>query len=359
MPAKKIIITGGGTGGHVFPALAIAEHLRQNGWEVLYVGTSHGMEARLVAEKNFPFFTVQTGALKNQGLLKKVKTVFLLLKGLLWSARFLREQKPQMVLGVGGYVSAPICLAAFLLRIPVYLQEQNASVGIANRLLGRLARKVFLGFKEAEGCFPKGRSVFTGNPLRTVFYSPEVKTFNAKTNHLLILGGSQGAKAINSAVADLLPRIYERFPEIQITHQTGVTDQPVIEARYKTDAKGPFKVQAFITNMVEAYNESAFVICRAGALTVSELIQVGRPALFVPYPRRGQNDQTANAALVQKAGAGFVVEQGENFTERLWTVLERAFEPENLRKMSEKYSSLRSNNGLDSIRTHLENALPK
>ncbi|MFM8269008.1 MAG: undecaprenyldiphospho-muramoylpentapeptide beta-N-acetylglucosaminyltransferase [Pseudomonadota bacterium] len=357
MSKKKVVITGGGTGGHVFPALAIAEELRKRKISVLYVGSAHGMESKFVPEKGFPFYTVSTGALKNQTALKKILTFFHLLKGVLWSVVFLLKEKPGLTIGVGGYVSAPICLASFLLRIPIFLQEQNASVGIANRFLGKLATRIFLGFKEAENAFNPKKCVVSGNPLRDDFFSSKVSPYNSKSSHLLVLGGSQGAKAINQAMMDLVSELIAHFPEIKITHQTGKSDLETVRACYKKFSKNQVSVQPFIENMVEAYNQASLVVCRSGALTVSELIQVGRPALFVPYPRKGQNDQTANAKFVETAGGARVVEQGPQFKERLWAVLESVFNPVTLQEMAEKTSRLRSSSGLATIGDQCEIAL--
>ncbi|NBX77669.1 MAG: undecaprenyldiphospho-muramoylpentapeptide beta-N-acetylglucosaminyltransferase [Proteobacteria bacterium] len=357
MKKKKVVITGGGTGGHVFPALAIAEELRKRKFSVLYVGTEHGMESKFVPEKGFPFYTVSTGALKNQSILKRISSLFHLFKGVLWSLGFLIKEKPSLTIGVGGYVSAPVCLASFILRIPIFLQEQNASVGIANQLLGKLATKVFLGFKEAEYAFNPKKCIVSGNPLREVFMSSPASTFNPQSLHLLVLGGSQGAKAVNQAMLDLAADLVARFPGIQVTHQTGQSDAARVAEGYDKIAKSQFRVLPFIKDMVEAYNQASLVICRAGALTVSELIQMGRPAIFVPYPRRGQNDQTANARFVAEAGAAKVVEQGPQFKERLWAALESSFNPVTLQEMAEKTSRLRSSSGLATIGDQCEIAL--
>lgn len=354
---KKVVITGGGTGGHVFPALAIAEELRKRKISVLYVGTAHGMESKFVPEKGFPFYTVSTGALKNQNALKKILAILHLIKGVLWSFGFLLKERPGLTIGVGGYVSAPICLASFLLRIPVFLQEQNASVGIANRLLGKLASKVFLGFKEAEYAFNPKKCIVSGNPLREDFFSSRVSAYNPQSLRLLILGGSQGAKAINQALMDLSDELVAQFPGIQVTHQTGQSDLAKVAAHYKKFPSGQFTAQPFIQNMVEAYNQASLVVCRSGALTVSELLQVGRPAVFIPYPRQGQNDQTANARFVERAGAARVVEQGPEFKERLWETLKSVFNPLTLEEMAQKTSRLRSSSGLATIGDQCELAL--
>lgn len=361
---KKVVITGGGTGGHVFPALAIAEELRKRKISVIYVGSKAGMEARFVPEKGFPFFSVSSGALKNQGLLKRVSGVLRLLRGVLWSFRFLWSEKPELVIGVGGYVSAPVCLAAFCLRIPVFLQEQNASVGITNRLLGKIASKVFLGFEEASSFFPKGRTIVTGNPLREVFYSPPKPEGTALLlappkvmPYLLVIGGSQGAHAVNAAMMEIIPELKSRFPEVKVLHQTGKSDFEKVKAHYEALKLKEVSVEPFISNMFEAYESATLVVCRAGALTVSELIQMGRPALFVPYPRRGQNDQTANARMLEMRGGARVVEQGPDFHQRLKDTLFEIWNPLTLQDMAQKSSQLRSANGLATIAELCENAL--
>lgn len=354
---KKMIITGGGTGGHVFPALAIADELKSRGYSILYVGTSHGMESKLVPEKGYPFFTVKTGSVKNQGILKVAKTFFQLFFAILWSIQFLVKEKPVGVVGVGGYVSVPICIAAFLLRIPLFLQEQNSSVGIANRFLGRLAGRIFLGFESARAYFPEGKCFVTGNPLRASFYSEEFPKHDPNGKCLLIMGGSQGAKAINDAMTSFLEEFEKKFPGTQVIHQTGQKDFPEVLEKYKNTYHAPYDVRPFLTEMPEPYKKASLVIARSGALTVSELLQVGRPAVFVPYPRRGQNDQTSNAYLLENMGVARVVEQGENFPDRFWKTLSETFQPETLEKMGRCVSKLPSTNALASIGSLIEEKL--
>lgn len=349
MNQNKIIITGGGTGGHVFPALAIAEEMRSRGWAVQYVGTSHGMEAKLVPEANFPFFTVKTGAVKDQSILKIVLTLWDLFLGLIWAIRFLIHEKPNAVLGVGGYVSVPVCLAGFLLRIPLFLQEQNSSVGIANRFLGRLAKKVFLGFPQAISYFDKKKCINTGNPLRPAFYGSKLPNYEPNKQFILILGGSQGSKAINEAVLKFLPNLLAKFPNIQIFHQTGQRDFESVKAALGSGFGSQYIYEPFVKDMIGLYGRASLVISRSGALTVSELIQVGRPAIFIPYPRKGQNDQITNAYLIANHGAAKVVEQGEGFSERLEKTTLEIFEPSVLERMAKGYEPLRFGNALTLI----------
>lgn len=357
MKKMKVVITGGGTGGHVFPALAIAEELRKRKVSVLYVGTERGMESKFVPEKGFPFYTVSTGAIKNQSALKILSTLFQLLKGVAWALRFLVKERPNLTIGVGGYVSFPICLASFFLRIPVFLQEQNASVGISNRILGKIASKIFLGFQEAENEFNPKKCIVTGNPLREAFYSSPRTPYKPDAHHLLILGGSQGAHAINEAFMELAPQLLQTFPGIRITHQTGKSDCGRVQNCYAKISPSQFTAVPFIENMLEAYQKASLVICRAGALTVSELIQMGLPALFIPYPRRGQNDQTANARFMEKAGGARVIEQGPDFKNRLFQALTASFSPPVLEEMAQKTSRLRSAPGLATICDQIEGAL--
>lgn len=334
---KRIVITGGGTGGHVFPALALAEELKARGNEVLYVGSDRGLEAKLAPQKQLRFVCVRTGPVKNQKVTRLIKTFLQLGRAILWSIWLLRKEKTEAVVGVGGYISVPVCVAAFVLRIPVFLQEQNVSVGIANRFLGRISRRVFLGFPEAERFFAPGKSVFTGNPIRKEFFTP-AKPYRPEEKHLLVLGGSQGAKAINQVIAGNLDRL---GPGYEVTHQTGVADAENTRLQYEAGFKGKASVSPFIEDIATAMQKASIVVSRSGAITVSELIQVGRPCLLVPFPRQGQNDQTDNAQLLANRGVAVVVEQGEGFVERFWAAWNTLQEAGKLKEMESRFSALR------------------
>jgi UDP-N-acetylglucosamine--N-acetylmuramyl-(pentapeptide) pyrophosphoryl-undecaprenol N-acetylglucosamine transferase len=354
---RKIVLTGGGTGGHVFPALAMAEELKKRGYELRYVGSQRGMEARLVPQSGIPFFTVQTGAVKNQKIFTIIKTCFKLIGAILWSITFLRKEKPDAVIGVGGYISFPISFAAFILRIPLFLQEQNVSVGITNRVLGRMAQKVFLGFEEAESYFPNSKIVVTGNPIRQAFYSDSAREYQSTPPQLLIFGGSQGAHAINDVILNFLDEIQTKYPSISIYHQTGEKDLERVKKVYQEKLKLPYQVVPFIENMVEAYSKASLVICRSGALTVSELIQIGRPSLLIPFPRKGQNDQTANAYWLESLGCAGVVEQGDKFKERFWEVLQEKSSGEKLKEMSKNLATLKQKPSSDLIVRDISEAI--
>lgn len=307
--------------------------------------------------KGYPLFNVPSGAVKNQSLVRIVKTGWLLIVGLLASVRLLVRERPAAIVGVGGYISVPVVVAGFLLRMKIFLQEQNASVGIANRFLGKLSRKVFLGFDQAKSSFAAKKCVVTGNPLRREFYEAPPVLHDFEGKRLLILGGSQGAKAINEVMMNLLAEILSKFPGTTFVHQTGASDAERVEKFYAENCPGPYEVRPFISDMLPAYQVASLVIARSGALTVSELIQVGRPAILVPYPRKGQNDQTANAYLLETRGAARVVEQGDGFQQRFWTVFQATFRPEALKEMARQISQLRKPNALATIVDHIESDL--
>jgi UDP-N-acetylglucosamine--N-acetylmuramyl-(pentapeptide) pyrophosphoryl-undecaprenol N-acetylglucosamine transferase len=269
----------------------------------------------------------------------------------------LRREKPGAVVGVGGYVSVPTVVAAWCLRIPVFLQEQNVSVGIANRFLGRLSNRIFLGFDEAKIYFNSKKCVLTGNPIRREFSSPEFPKHDPSANVLAVMGGSQGARAINEAMVALLDDLQSRFPGVSVIHQTGQKDYEMVRDAYQARFKGKYAVSPFITDMVDFYGRGSLVVARSGALTVSELIQVGRPAIFVPYPRKGQNDQTSNAYLLESHGVAKVVEQGPEFLERFRSALFETFRIEMLKGMSAGYGGLRTTGALTKIGDEIERAL--
>lgn len=345
------IVTGGGTGGHVFPAVTIAEELLRRGHEVLYVGSDRGMEARIAPAKGIPLKTFRTSGIKNQGVLKIFKSVALLAIATLRSVGMLLKKRPKAVIGVGGYVSAPICFAAFLVRVPVYLQEQNVSVGLANRFLGKLCTKVFLGFEEAKQYFPKGRGVATGNPLRPEFFKKAPAPYDGRAGRVLVMGGSQGARAINQAIVKILPSL----SATEIVHQTGASDVEAVKDEYRRSGfKGKWEVVPFIEKMDEAYAKASLVVCRSGALTISELIATGRPSLLVPFPRKGQNDQTANAYFLETRHLAKVVEQGDGFEERFRKVFAETFTADNLTHMASGFSRLHRPDALASICDDLE-----
>ncbi len=349
---SKIVITGGGTGGHVFPALAIAEELQKRGHEVLYIGSDRGMEAKLAPQKSVRFLPIRTGPLKNQSLLRRIKTVFQLLGAIAWSLRLLRRDKVEAVVGVGGYISAPMCVAGFLLRLPVFLQEQNVSVGIANRLLGKMSRRIFLGFPEAAAYFDARKCVPTGNPIRKEFFEP-LPPYDPEGKTLVILGGSQGARSINQMITANLGKLPQ---DLHIIHQTGISDVESVRTAYR-GYPGKVEVTAFIEDMVGTMSRATVVVSRSGAITVSELVQVGRPCILIPFPRQGQNDQTDNAQWLAKHGTAVIVEQGDGFAERFLSAWNQIYRKDALSLMAQGFSGLRRPPAIATIGDRIEEEL--
>lgn len=322
---KKLIIAGGGTGGHIFPAIAVADAWEAGGGEVLFVGTPHGLENRLLPQRGKQLVLLTVGQIKGKGMTTRLRTL-LGLPGALYSAwKIVRRYRPEVVLGMGGYVSAPTLVAARLLAIPIALHEQNARPGLTNRLLGRIADLIFVSFAESVGTFQAMRSLarfapsahpevlVTGNPVRTALQEesqhPAMPAGN-RSFRLLVFGGSQGARIFSDLLPEVLHQIKQHGMPVQVRHQVPQEDLARVQEAYQRleiDAT----VAPFFQNMAEAYREADLVICRAGATTVAELAAVGKPALFIPYPHAADDHQTANALAMVGIHGGWMQPQGE------------------------------------------------
>lgn len=304
----KILIAAGGTGGHVFPALAVALNFREKGVTVLWAGTQKGQEARVAPHHHFPFYPIRISGLKGKDLLKLLKMPFLLCVALIESMILIVKEKPQLVLGMGGYVSGPVGLAAVLLRVPLVLQEQNALPGFTNRILARFACKLLTGFPSA---FPHHSNViFTGNPVRSDIekLGLQEKKQNAENPlKLLILGGSLGARALNQCVPAAIALLSQSV-RLEIRHQVGEKDYPSVFKAYQ-EAGVTALVESFITDMAKAYAWADLIICRAGALTVTEIMVAGLPSILVPFPQAADDHQTHNARFLSEKGAAILMPQ--------------------------------------------------
>ncbi|MGR9114177.1 MAG: undecaprenyldiphospho-muramoylpentapeptide beta-N-acetylglucosaminyltransferase [Gammaproteobacteria bacterium] len=302
--ARRIVIMAGGTGGHVFPALAVAEWLRSQGWHVSWLGTKSGLESRVVPAHGIDIDWLSVAGVRGKGLMAKVKSVFLLLAACLQAWRILRKRKPDVVLGMGGFVAGPGGVMAKVLNIPVVIHEQNRVPGTTNRLLAKMADQVleaFPGsFKEEVGAH------WTGNPLREDFVKAVEKP-QSRTDgkiRILVIGGSQGAKALN----DIMPETAAMLDAVQIKHQTGPAMCEEVKQRYLA-LNVEAEAVAFIEDVAAAYRWADIVICRAGAMTVSEVAAVGVPAIFVPFPYAIDDHQVANARFLADAGGGVLLLQ--------------------------------------------------
>jgi UDP-N-acetylglucosamine--N-acetylmuramyl-(pentapeptide) pyrophosphoryl-undecaprenol N-acetylglucosamine transferase len=308
----RVILAGGGTGGHVIPALAIAQQLQsQFAADILFVGTSRGIENRLVPKAGFPLRLVDVGALKNVGLITRLKTLFDLPKAVWAAGRILSEFQPDVAIGVGGYASGPAMLAAVLKRIPTLIFEPNVVPGFANRVIAPFVSAAAVHFKETEKYFR--HCAVTGVPVREAFF--QITNQPASPN-LLIFGGSQGARAINQVAIEAAPDLLERIPGLRIVHQTGEADYNDAKAAYER-LRGSIEVYRFIDDMPAFFSRASLLVCRSGASTVAEVAAAGKPAIFVPFPRAADDHQKRNAEAMERAGAAVMLEQSQLARERL------------------------------------------
>jgi len=310
---KRIVIMAGGTGGHVFPALAVAELLMEKGWQVSWLGTQKGLESRVIPENGIEIDWLSVAGVRGKGLMSKITAVFMLFKACVQALNILRKRKPDVVLGMGGFVAGPGGLMAKLLGLPLIIHEQNRIPGTTNRLLARLAKQVLEAF---PGSFSgKIKAKCTGNPLRKQFLTAVVNGRQLSENEvrILIFGGSQGAQILNETVPEAIAEFQRSglaTQSVEIKHQTGAAMLSQVESRYK--ALGiKAETKAFIDDMVAAYQWADLVICRAGAMTVSEVAAMGVPAIFIPLPGAIDDHQTANARYLSDAGAGLLLRQNE------------------------------------------------
>ena len=318
----KFIIAGGGTGGHLFPGIAIAEEFlsRDPANEVLFIGTGHGIEARAVPAAGYRLELISAAGIRGKGTLSQIKGAAMMVYGYAESRKILKSFRPDMVLGVGGYASLPMVLASGGMAIPRFIHEQNAIPGLTNRLLARFASKVFITLEESARYFTSATTQLTGNPLRrqildmviTLNSSPTHTTGNSDTGefHLFIFGGSQGAHAINAAMTEALPLLKKSPIRLTITHQTGEKDYEEVTEAYRT-AQVEAKVTPFISDMAAEYAAADLVICRAGATTIAEITACGKACLFIPFPHAVDDHQRRNAEALLKKDACFMMLERE------------------------------------------------
>jgi len=324
----RIVIAGGGTGGHVFPALAIARALldRIPGCEVVMVGTERGLEARVVPQAGFRLLTIPVAGLKGKSLVSTARGLFMLPSAFAASWGILSREKPSVVLGVGGYASGPIVAVAAMRRIPTLIHEQNMTPGSTNRWLAPFVSAVAVTFPETVAALG-GRGVVTGNPVRSEFAAIPARPKGRPAHHLLIFGGSQGSAAINRAVADALPHLMAFRDRLRVVHQTGEAGAAAMREAYGR-AGFHANVRPFIEAMAHEMNDADLIVARAGATTVAELSAAGRAAIFVPLPTAIHDHQTHNAKTIERAGAAVVIPQAELIGEILASAISRLLSSE-------------------------------
>lgn len=342
----KLIVAGGGTGGHLFPGIAVAEEFlsRDPANQVLFVGSERGIEARAIPRLGYQLELISAAGIRGKGSLAKLKGAAMMIYGYAQSRKILHRFQPDLVLGVGGYASLPMVMAARGMEIPRYIHEQNALPGMSNKVLSRVANKVFISLEESAKFFPKDCTLLTGNPLRKQILEmlTQTETENPPSIppllkggsepceqrgfNLFIFGGSQGAHALNvalpQAVAQLSP---EQQRLIKIIHQTGEADLQQVQAAYQANGLEA-DVRPFIDDMATAYRQADLLICRAGATTIAEVTALGKACLFVPFPHATDDHQRKNAeALLKKGACEMLVEQeigGKGLSEAIARLME-------------------------------------
>ncbi len=336
----RAMIAGGGTGGHVIPALAIARELKSRyGAEVLFLGTARGIETRLVPQAGFELKLIHVGQLKNVSLKTRLRTLFDLPMGV-WSARkLIKDFKPQVMIGVGGYASGPGMLAAVLTGLPTLAFEPNVVPGFANRVVAGFVKAAAIHFEETKRFFPASRTRITGVPVREEFFNVPTRPSCASQN-LLVFGGSQGSRALNRAMCDSLTQFKEQLPQVQITHQTGERDFEMVHSAYQQAGLNA-QVSKFIDDMPRAFADADLVLCRSGASTVAEITAAGKPAVFVPFPQAADDHQMRNAEALVRANAAELIPERELTTDILVTTIVRLLnDPSRLQLMSQNARAL-------------------
>jgi UDP-N-acetylglucosamine--N-acetylmuramyl-(pentapeptide) pyrophosphoryl-undecaprenol N-acetylglucosamine transferase len=312
----KLLIAGGGTGGHVFPALAIAHEWLSRGSdrEVVLVGTERGIERKLVPQAGLPLELLRVAGLKGKGGATLLKNLFMLAPAMLDARRVLRKHKPIAAFGVGGYAAGPMLLTTWLARVPNVILEPNAEPGFTNKVLARIAKRIATGYEISAQAWGK-KAIVTGCPVRAEFFSV-LPRMPQKPFRLLITGGSQGALPINRAFVDAMDRLATRKNELSIVHQTGERDYDAVRTAYAR-REIYAEVVPFLSNMPERFAWADVIVCRAGAITAAEVAAAGRAAIFIPFGRATDSHQLRNAQEMVRASAGRLIAEPELTAEKL------------------------------------------
>lgn len=336
----RVLMAGGGTGGHIFPAVAIAERIKEIDpeAEILFLGSGERMESRIVPKLGFRFVPIRSAPLPRKPSIKAISSLVELARGFRGAVEVMKSFRPDVAVVTGGYVCAPVSVASGLLSVPLFIQEQNALPGLANRMAALWAEAVFLGFEEAAELLPRGKAVVTGNPIRKLTrvgreealsklgLCPDLRT-------VFVMGGSQGAGSINEAVIGALNRLREL--KAQIIHQTGARDLERVQEAYKL-AGIKAVVEPFFEDMGLIYSAADLMISRAGGMTIAEMTSFGLPAILIPFPHAAGDHQRLNALSLQRAGAAILIPEDELYPSKLAEALESILsDEEKLSRMRE------------------------
>jgi len=348
---KTMLVMAGGTGGHIYPALACAQKVLDNGGNVVWLGTRRGLESDIIPKTGIDIQYIDIAGLRGNGALGWIKAPFRILKAVGQAVQVIKKVKPDVVLGMGGFVTGPGGVAAKAQRVPLVIHEQNAIPGLTNKLLARIADRVLEAFPNTFGHADEA----TGNPVREdlVFESPQHRKTEQSETNLLVVGGSLGAVAINKLMPETLSLMKAKGLTTQVVHQTGKKNLEETQRLYQ-DQGIEAEVVPYIENMANAYQQADLVICRAGALTVSELMSVGVGSILVPFPFAVDDHQTANAGYLEKVGAGIICQQRDTSAETLSQLLSDLIEQNKLPTMAMNAWQSRKTDATDRVLSHCQ-----
>ncbi|MEW5849024.1 MAG: undecaprenyldiphospho-muramoylpentapeptide beta-N-acetylglucosaminyltransferase [Myxococcota bacterium] len=312
----KVIIAGGGTGGHLYPGIALADEFKARGGEVMFVGTERGIETRAVPKAGYPLKLIDVSGIKRVGLVKTLSSLGKLPVSFFQCQAIISEFKPDVVVGVGGYASGPMVMVARTRGLTTAVLEQNSIPGVTNKILGKVVHKIFGSFEASAKFFPTHKFVRAGNPVRHALISAPA----GQGTGILVLGGSQGARALNQVLPEALAYAFTQVPAVPVTHQTGEKDVEETKAAYAR-AGVTADVRPFIDDMAKAYADAKLCVCRAGATTCAELTALGRPSILIPFPQAADDHQTHNARELEQAGAAVLMAQSAATGETLGKVI--------------------------------------
>ncbi len=339
-----MVIAGGGTGGHLFPALALADEFKKRDAkaEITFVGSSRGIESRVVPSLGYKLELLDVEGIKRRSSARKFRALIKAVAATLKAAKLIKAIRPDGVIGTGGYCSGPVVLAARLLGIKTAILEQNAVPGLTNRILGRFVHRVYTSFEEAGSYFPQKKIVLAGNPVRKEILGVkrEVRSYQDRQFSIFVFGGSQGATAINAAFLDATEHLADIWPSLKVTHQAGYNGFAQVKEAY--ERKGiKVELHKFINDMAAAYKDCDLIICRAGATSLAEIMAVEMPSILVPYPFSSDSHQDANAKALVDKGAAIMLKQDELTGKTLANAIRRLFkDPEQIKSMRQKVGAM-------------------
>ena len=350
---KRVVIAGGGTGGHLYPGIALARALTRNDMdiEISFVGTQKGLEAKVLPQEGFNLKTILSAGLLGKKKIARLVSWCKLPISTAQSMSFLLRKRHGLLVGVGGYASGPLVLSAWVLRIPILIHEQNCIPGMTNKWLGKIADKIAVSFKDSSAMFPKEKVEVTGNMIREEFCKPKEEfPQNNGPFRVLVLGGSQGAHSINMAMVEALQFLSQQKLDLHITHQTGETDLEMVNMQYKKN-HFPADVRPFIDDIEDQYRKASLVICRAGATTLAEVTACGKMSILVPFPHATHNHQVKNARILEAANAGEIVLDEELSGLRIAkSIIQAMEEPKRLKIMEENSYKLGNRDATEKVR---------